>query len=407
MAPPPPTIIRERTIRKRGGLGALLFPVGVACGLVGVGIPAIGIWNIYSASEARRAAHETTIKPSGTHIETPVRRQIADGQTEFVLKLQDGKLVRVIAGKAETSDFLRSTLGFLDAARERAHAAVRADLDRVFTDAFATRSADLDAYADWFFAWGRSWRFLYEAGTGAVQEVARLFFSKTQVTDAARNAAEDYLLRNYAELVLKPAVRDVAVAEGLRRVLRDSHRQYLTTVAGLDERVQRFLVEKTDHIEEIPAASVAVAIDWDAEKWKAPLYRAEDRFLEPLGTVAVVGGSAVLGGIVQRAMFPVLARAAAQLVATTELTVGGAAAGSVSPGLGTAIGALAGAGLEWLMSAWRERMERDDFIRENAAALDATITAWKARLDPELMKPVDVWYDDSVAALRAMEAGAG
>ena len=50
---------------------------------------------------------------------------------------------------------------------------------------------------------------------------------------------------------------------------------------------------------------------------------------------------------------------------------------------------------------------RDEFVRENGAALDATIAAWKARLDPELMKPVDVWYDDSVAALRAMEAGAG
>lgn len=406
-APPQTTVIRERTIKRRGALGSLLFPIGVACGLVIVAVPAIGIWNIYSASEARRAVHETTIKPSGTHVETPVRRQLAAGQAEFVLKLQDGKLVRVIANQAATSDFLRSTLGYLDAARERAHAAVSTDLDRVFTEAFATRGADLVAYADWFFAWGRSWRFLYEAGTGAVQEVARLFFSKTQVTDAARNAAEDYLLRNYSELVLKPAVRDPAVAEGLRRVLRDSHRQYLVTVAGLDERLQKFLVEKTDHVEEIAPGDVAIRIDWDAEKWKAPLYRAEDRFLEPVGTVAVVGASAVLGGLIQRAMFPVVARAAAQLVTTTQMTAGGAAIGSIEPGLGTAVGALAGAGLDWLMSAFRDYMERDEFIRENSAALDSTIAAWKARLEPELIKPVDVWYDDSVAALRAMGSGAG
>jgi hypothetical protein len=266
-------------VRPKGALAALLSPIGTALGVVIVAVTLAGGWNIYSASEARRLAHEQIVKPSGTHLETTIRRQIRDDQTEFVLKLADGKLLRVTAGKAETSAFLAATETYLDAARGRAEKQAASDLDRVFATAFATRDADLNAYADWFFAWGRSWRFLYEAGAGAVQEMARLFFSRTQVSDAARNAAEDYLLRNYTDLVLKPAERDGQVTSGLRQALADAHEQYLVTVAGLDARVQQFLAEKTDHLEEIPAGAVNVTVDWDAEKWKAPLYRAEDRFL--------------------------------------------------------------------------------------------------------------------------------
>jgi hypothetical protein len=111
--------------------------------------------------------------------------------------------------------------------------------------------------------------------------------------------------------------------------------------------------------------------------------------------------------MVARAMVPIFARAAAQIVTTSQMTVGGAAVGSIEPGLGTAIGALAGAGLDWAMSVFRERLERDDFIRENAAALDATIATWKARLEPELLRPVNAWYADSMAAVRLMADAAG
>lgn len=342
------------------------------------------------------------MKPSGTHLTTTVRRQIDDARTSFVLRLGDGRVMRATADKAATAAFVDATARYVALARERAEAQAAADLDAVFAQAFATREADLNAYADWFFAWGRSWRFLYEAGAGAVQEMARLVLSRTPASDAARHAAEDYLLRNYTELVLKPAHRDAVIADGMRRALADAHAQYLVTVAGLDARVQQFLAEHTDHLEEIAPGSVGVTVDWDAEKWKAPLYRAEDRFLEPVQAVAAVGGGAVLGGIVERAVLPVLARSAVQLATTAEMTAGGAAAGSIQPGLGTVIGAVAGAGLDWALNAFRAHTERDTFIAENGAALDATIAGWKARLLPELVAPIDAWYDDGAAALRAV-----
>lgn len=400
-------VARPVIIRRRGAIGSLLAPIGMAVGLVIVGAAGFGAWNMYATSAANRLLHETAVKPSGTHLTTGIHRQIPDDRTEILLRLGDGRVVRATAGNAATGTFVDATARYIALARERAEAQAAADLDRVFAEAFASRAADLDAYADWFFAWGRSWRFLYEAGSGAVQEMARLVFSSRPATDAARHAAEDYLLRNYTDIVLKPAQRDSVIADGMRRALDDAHAQYLVTVAGLDARVQQFLAEKTDHLEEIPAGSVGIVVDWDAEKWKAPLYRAEDRFLEPVQAVAAVGGGAVLGGIVERAVLPVLARSAVRLAATAEMTAGGAAAGSIQPGLGTVIGAVAGAGLDWALNAFRAHMERDSFVAENGAALDATIAGWKARLLPELVAPIDAWYGDSEAALRKVTPPAG
>ena len=257
------------------------------------------------------------------------------------------------------------------------------------------------AYADWFFDWGRSWRFLYEAVAGAVQEAARLSFSRTQITDAARQAVEAYLLRHYEEFVLKPGLRDQAIVSGVDQVLHRAHDRYLTAVAGLDDRMQRFLAEKTRYVEQLDASAIAVEIDWDAEKWKAPRFGAEDRYLEPIGSAAVIGGSAVLGSMLQRVVLPFFARATAQVMASTELAIGGAVVGSIEPGIGTAIGALAGLAIDWGLSQFQEYMQRDDFIADNSAALDATIAAWKGKIAPEIDKSIDVWFDDTRAVVAA------
>jgi nitrate reductase NapE component len=393
----------SRGIRKHSFLAPLLFPIGLAIALVIVGAVGLSVWNIHSASEARRSLHQAPVQSSKTEFASSVSRQVADSETEFVLRLVDGRLVRVIADKGEVSAFIGAALHYLEGARARANQQALGEIDQLFAEVFATREADLDAYADWFFAWGRSWRFLYEAATGAVQEMGRLFFSQTQVSDAARHAVEAYLLRHYQDFVLKPALRDDIIDRGLRQALRNAHREYLMALAGLDDYAQRFLAEQTGHVEEIDDAAVVVRIDWDAEKWKAPRYTAEDRYLEPVISVAVIGGSAALGGIVQRAVLPLVARTTAQVLASSQFTVGGAAAGLIQPGLGTAVGAIAGAGLDWGLSVFRHYMERDDFIRDNAAALDATISAWKAIMSPEISRAIDVWFDDTTLLLAKLD----
>jgi hypothetical protein len=393
-AAPAPRIGRI-VIKKYGGLGSFLRPIGIAIGWVIVGVVAVWAGNTFIASEARRALHDSAVVEGKTSVQAPVTRQVADGEVEFIVRQADGRLVRVIAGKDATEAFLNETLLRLDGDRARVKERALAALDQVFVHAFATREADLNAYADWFFAWGQSWRLLYEAAVGAVQEAFRLGFSQTQVIDAARHGVEAYLLRHYQDFVLKPGIRDPFIVDGVRRVFADANAEFHFVLAALDERLQRFVRERAVFTEPLDGTAVAVNIDWDAEKWRAPRHLAEDRYLEPARTVAVVGGAAVvLGPIVERVALPLLARTTASAVSSTRTVVSGAAIGSVQPGLGTAVGALVGLAVDWGINAIQGGLQRGEFVEENAAALDATIAAWKAAISPEVDRAVDVWFDD-------------
>jgi hypothetical protein len=116
--------------------------------------------------------------------------------------------------------------------------------------------------------------------------------------------------------------------------------------------------------------------------------------------VALAGGGAIaLRPALERVALPLLARTTAKVLASTRMAVAGAAVGSVQPGLGTAIGATAGVALDWGMNAVSASFERDDFIEENAAALEATIAAWKEGILPEVDRAVDVWFDDAAATV--------
>jgi hypothetical protein len=216
---------------------------------------------------------------------------------------------------------------------------------------------------------------------------------------------EAYLLRHYQAFVLKPGARDPFVVDGVQRVFADANGEFMAALAGLDQRMQRFIAEKAVFSEVLDPTAVTVKIDWDAEKWRAPRHLAEDRYLEPARTIAVVGGAAmVLGPIIERVALPALARTTASALSSTRMVVGGAAAGSFSPGLGTAIGALAGLALDWGINAIQGGLQRSDFIAENGAALDATIAAWKGTIAPEVDRAIDVWFDD-LAALVVQQRG--
>ncbi len=394
-APVPPARVGRVVVNKYGTFGAFLRPIGIAVGLVVIGVPAMWATNIFLASEHRRALHDTAVVRPNTIVQAPVTRQVAQGEVEFVLRQSDGRMVRVIAAKDATDTFINDALIKLDRERVRIRDRAEKALDQVFAATFATRDADLNSYADWFFAWGQSWRLLYEAAVGAVQEAFRLGFSQTQVVDAARHGVEDYLLRHYQEFVLKPGMRDPMVVQGIQGVFMDASVEFGIALGQLDDRLQRFVAEKAVFTEPLAANAVAVKVDWDAEKWRAPRALAEDRYLEPARTVAVVGTAAVvLGPVVERLALPLLARTTASALASTRNVVGGAAAGSFSPGLGTAVGALVGLAVDWGMNAIQGGLQRGDFIKENGAALDATVAAWKGAITPEVDRAIGVWFDD-------------
>jgi hypothetical protein len=390
---------QNQTVAGAGALATFLRPIGIAVALVVVGVPCIFAWNIYSASEARRTLHSTPAPSGNTTVETSIQRKVQDGEVAMHFRRIDGSIVRAIAGEGAAIDLANSILLGLEAARRRTHEKTLSNLDAVFANAFATRSDDLDRYADWYFTWGRSWRLLYEAFAGASLETLRMGFSRTQVSDAARHAIEEYLLRHYQELVLKPAVRDPQIVAGVVSLFRTANADYVAALASIDSEIQQFLDSQVLHSETLNENSVKVTIDWDAERWRAPRQNAEDRYLEPVRTIGLVaGGAVIVGPMIDRIVTPFLARATGQALASTRMAVAGASIGSIQPGLGTAIGAVGGVALDWGISAFQEWMSREEFVEDNAAALDATVAAWKEKILPEIDRSIDVWFDDARAA---------
>jgi hypothetical protein len=71
----------------------------------------------------------------------------------------------------------------------------------------------------------------------------------------------------------------------------------------------------------------------------------------------------------------------------------------IEPGLGTVagwvVGATSGLALDYLLSKGQERLDRPDFERANAQALDATIQEWSHAMQRDLNKAVDAWFEDT------------
>ncbi len=110
----------------------LLRPVGLALAALIVGVPAIFAWNIYSASEARRLLHETSVVQGATTLTTTIKRKVSDGELQFILRESDGGLSRVIVSKGEGQQFINETLAALDRARSATKAEAGRDLDPLF-----------------------------------------------------------------------------------------------------------------------------------------------------------------------------------------------------------------------------------------------------------------------------------
>ena len=118
-------------------------------------------------------------------------------------------------------------------------------------------------------------------------------FRKRGEVDRALRVHEALLARTN----LKPELRDQTISQGVEQAARHAHDSYRRVIANGDMRLQLFLAKHTSHLEDIPAATpmTKVKLDWDAQKWKAPVYLMEDRAFD--GVVGI--GTAAAGGTIE------------------------------------------------------------------------------------------------------------
>jgi hypothetical protein len=407
-------MLRQKVVRP-SALGMLLRPIGISVGLVLIAYALLSLGTTFYRSYYRHLDHTAAVHGDRSVFDIFLGDQsLPPDAVDLVVKDVDGTLHKVVASKSETDKFVNDTILMLDEERARIKEAAHQDLDRSFALAFQDCDQAISAYADWYFAWKRSYVVLKETISSAVTRFIEAGKYES-LTEAIEADVKDYFQRNYTERVLKPELRDETITAGVEQAVRHAHDSYRRVIANGDMRLQLFLAKHTANMEDIPPATpmTNVKLDWDAQKWKAPVYLMEDRAFDGIvgvGTVAVGGtvGALALGpainGIIARSFGQLSQRVATSLGSRLALAEGGAVAGTfVQPMggqvVGAAIGVLIGVVADYLANEASEAFNRESFVAANDEALDATIATWKSSLEANIDTAIDKWFDDARASV--------
>jgi hypothetical protein len=319
-----------------------------------------------------------------------------------------GAVQRAEVDPTQLSDFVAARVAELETDRVATVTALREDVRQRLADAFGDGEARIDEFADWYFAWGRSWELLWQMGSSATRHAATA--SIENLSEAIRRDVTDYFRRHFTEQVLRPEYRDRLVQTAIREAVAEAHQRFVGAVVRQDGKLRRFLAAHTSHLVP-PDAARPVRLDWDAQRWKAPTYLIENKGAEGLQSLLTVGGGVWMGStlgpvfsrLITNAFAPAAARVATGVIARVGATSSGAVLGSSLPGIGTAIGAgiglAAGFGVDYLFNKGREWVGRESFEAANRDALHAVRDAWAAKAEEEIGRALDVWFDDARAAL--------
>lgn len=319
---------------------------------------------------------------------------IREDEIELIIKGNEGVVLRALAPKDNASIFFRGQLSLIEQYRERANRTVDDGLERVFATSFADSEFAVENFADWFFSWGRNYDFLGKSLVGALGEV--LSFSPSEMMEGAREDVEAHFTKHYLEQVLKPEIRNPTIESGVRGVLSDAHREYMFLLEESDERLKEFVLANARYIEQVdPSRAVMIKLDWNSEKFKAPIYRADEAVQAGMRGIAFVLGGAAAGPAFEAGFGTLMAVVAGETLATTEAVVIGGAVGSEVPILGTVIGAVAGLAADFVVNRISEGMNRSEFVAETNQAVELTTSHWQKQLTSPLRKEVQQWFDDT------------
>ncbi len=401
-------------VRKVGPVGAFLRPIGISLALLLAAYGFVSLGTNFWRSWQRAQDYSLATHPDNSIFDIFLKSSLPQDAVDLVVRDVDGSLRRVAAAKSDTDNFVNDTILMLDDERDRIKRAAASDIDALFDNAFADKDQVLEAYADWFFEWKRSYIVLKETLTSAAVRFAQAG-EYENLSEAVERDLKDYFMRHYKAQVLKPEVRDQKITQGLETLVRRGHESYRRVIANGDMRLQLFLARNTRLLADIPADEkvTGVKLDWDAQKWKTPTYLMEDRAFDGIAGLGVAAGGGTAGALVLGpVMNRVMARSFGMLSRRFVTTFGarlalaeqGAVAGTiVQPAGGQIVGAIAGVligvAADYFINEAQEEFNRDKFIAANREALEATIGAWKDKLRGNVDAAFDRWFDDARASV--------
>ena len=407
--PPAPRKARVK-VKKYGPVAAFLRPVGLSVALLLAAYGMVSLGTTFWRSYERHQDYTTAAHEDRSVLDIWLGSDLPKDAVDLVVRDVDGTLRRVVASESEAARFANETILMLDRERDQIKAQAALDIDRLFDYAFADREQAIDGYADWFFEWKRSYIVLKETFSSIAARIAQTGEYES-LTEAVERDLKDYFMRHYQQQVLKPELRDPAVTRELETAVRRAHDSYRRVIANGDMRLQLFLARHTRHLDDLPADEklTKVKLDWDAQRWKAPVYLMEDRAFDGIAGLGYAAGGGTVGALV---LGPVATRAMARTFgllsrrfvtafgARIALAQQGAAAGTlVGPGGGTVVGAITGVligiAADYFINEAHKHFNREQFVAANNEALDATIGVWKSKLKASVDAAIDRWFDDA------------
>lgn len=389
--------------------GAIAFIILVTA-LLGIGTGQMRSW-------LRHAEYSQDTHDDQSTLTTGVEPQLGPDEIELFVRTERDAIQRLVADRKELSAFVEEQLAQLKLNRAAAKRSASDDADLVMRLTFADKQARVEHYADWFYQWKRSYVLLKET---VLSSAHRTVSSGSETwREAVQRDISDYFMRHFTDQVLQPERREPLVRDGVGNALDHAHDRYLQAVSEYDLQLQLFLQKNTTHFDQdLIKKGLEVDLDWDSQKWKAPLYAAEDRSFDGavgagLMVSGAVGGRAAgrvlapaMARVVRQSLGRIVARTTTQVASRATTTAAGASAGSAVPVVGSAVGAAvgfaAGAALDYLGNRVDKWLHREEFVKENLEAVDAIELEWRTTLEDELHRTVDAWFDDAEVLLKQL-----
>ncbi|MGI9508488.1 MAG: hypothetical protein ACR2QJ_03955 [Geminicoccaceae bacterium] len=396
--------------------------IGAAIAFILLVVALIGIGTGQYRSWLRHVDYSQAVHEDQSTLSTGVEHALGPDDVELFVRTERDAIQRMVADREELASFVESQLERLKQHRSAAKEAASADADLVMRLSFADADARVENYADWFYEWKRSYVLLKET---VLSSAHRTVASGSETwREAVERDISDYFMGHFTDQVLQPERREPLIEDGVRNTLEHAHGSFLQAVSDYDLRLRLFLQEHTTHFDQAPLEDgIEVELDWDAQRWKAPLYAAEDRSFDGALGVGLMVATTTGGRTVGRALAPAMARivrqnfarmaarTSTQLASRASTTAAGASAGSAVPVVGSAVGAAigfaAGAALDYMGNRVDKWLHRDEFIDQNMRAVTMIEQEWRKALEREMHRTIDVWFDDAEVLLEELKPKTG
>lgn len=312
----------------------------------------------------------------------------------------DGRTFLAYVKREDASVFLQGNIAYLQERRARAIEDLERELDLLFAEVFSDKNAAVDAYADWFFQWGQTWRILFEASLGGVSELTQ--GNIDLVLARMRRETELYLISGYSEHVLRPDERDPAIQAGVQKILERAEQDYQRMLSNLDERLIELIAEAGYVVEVDADTSVTTFIDWESASLAAPSSYGWNAAMAGMGSLSLIVAGQLAAPFIQQIVVQAMGPVVAEVLISAETILGATALGSFVPGVGNLVGLAVGIGADFLLNEGREILQREEFEADAMIAIDRTIVEWRNRLAPDLQYIIEEWFDQSQSSLLAI-----